>query len=122
MVTAVAKTLGSDVAKLMFDNADLRVVATSDEAAKALVDGKTHVYIGASVEASMLALKHPGQVDMPLSKPLLVSVAGMGVKKGEQELLNFLNAWVTARAADKWLSATHKYWFKSLKWRERISN
>ena len=62
MVTAVAKTLGSDVAKLMFDDADLRIVASSDEAAKALIDGKTHAYIGASVEATMLALKHPGKV------------------------------------------------------------
>ena len=51
---------------------------------------------------------------------MLVSVSGMGVKKGEQGLLNFLNAWITARAADKWLSAIHKYWFKSLKWREAV--
>lgn len=122
IVTAVAKTLGSDVAKLMFDDADLRIVATSDEAAKALLDGKTHAYVGSSVETSMLALSNPDKIDMPLNKPLLVSVAGMGVKKGEQELLNFLNAWITARAADKWLSATHKYWFKSLEWRKRVSN
>jgi polar amino acid transport system substrate-binding protein len=46
----------------------------------------------------------------------------MGVKRGEQELLNFLNAWITARAADKWLSATHKYWFETLKWRERVAD
>jgi polar amino acid transport system substrate-binding protein len=44
----------------------------------------------------------------------------MGVKKGEQEMLNLLNAWISARAADKWLSATQKYWFTSLKWRDRV--
>ena len=122
IVTAVAKTVGSDVAKLIFDNADLRIVATSDEAAQALLDGKAHAYVASSVETSMLALSNPDKIDMPLNKPLLVSVAGMGVKKGEQELLNFLNAWITARAADKWLSATHKYWFKSLEWRKRDSD
>ena len=122
VVTAVAKTLGSDVAKLMFDNSDLRIVATSDEAAQALLDGKTHAYVGSSVETSMLALSNPDKIDMPLNKPLLVSVAGMGVRKGEQELLNFLNAWITARAADKWLSATHKYWFKTLEWGKRVAN
>ncbi len=122
IVTAVAKTLGSDVAKLMFDNADLRIVATGDEAAQALLDGKTHAYVGSSVETSMLALSNPNKIDMPLNKPLLTSVAGMGVKRGEQALLNFLNAWITARAADKWLSATHKYWFKSLEWRKQVAN
>ncbi|MFM1891555.1 MAG: hypothetical protein RLZ44_632 [Pseudomonadota bacterium] len=121
VVTAAAKTLGSDVAKLVFDNADLRIVATADEAKQAVLDGKAHAFVGSAIEATFLALEHPGQVDLPLSKPLLVSVSGMGVKKGETELLNFLNAWITARAADSWLSATHKYWFNSLKWREQVA-
>lgn len=122
IVTAAAKTLGSDVAKMVFDNADLRIVATSDEAVQALLDGEAHAYVGSTVETSFLALNHPDEVDKPLNKPLLVSVAGMGVQRGEQALLNFLNAWISARAADKWLSATHKYWFESLKWRERVMN
>jgi polar amino acid transport system substrate-binding protein len=122
IVTAAAKTLGSDVAKMMFDNADLRIVATADQAAQALLDGEAHAYVGSTVETAFLALDHPDKIDRPLNKPLLVSVTGMGVKRGEQELLNFLNAWITARAADKWLSATHKYWFETLKWRERVAD
>lgn len=122
IVTAVAKTLGSDVAKLMFDNVDLRIVATSDEAAQALLNGKAHAFVATTVEGAYLALDHPDKIDMPLDKPLMTSVSGMGVRRGEQELLTFLNAWITARAADKWLSATHKYWFERLDWRERVSN
>lgn len=122
IVTAVAKTLGSDVAKMMFEDADLRIVETSDKAAQALLSDKAHAFVASSVEASFLVLENPDKIDMPLNKPLLVSVSGMGVRRGEQALLNYLNAWITARAADKWLSATHKYWFESLKWRERESN
>jgi len=118
VVAAAAKTLGSDVAKLLFDQADLRIMANADDAQQALLEAKVHAYVAGSTPATFLALEHADKVDMPLAKPLLVSVTGMGVKKGEQELLNFLNAWITARAADKWLSATHKYWFNSLKWRE----
>lgn len=120
IVAAVARTLGSDIAKLMFDQTDLRIMADSETAQKALLEGKAHAYVTSSTEATFLALENAEKLDMPLAKPLLVSVAGMGVKKGEQELLNFLNAWITARAADKWLSATHKYWFQSLKWREAM--
>jgi polar amino acid transport system substrate-binding protein len=120
VVVAVAKTLGSDVAKLLFDDSDLRILASSGEARQAVVDGKAHAYVASSIEATFLALEHPDTVDLPISKPLLTSVAGIGVRKGEQELLNFLNAWIASRTADGWLPATSKYWFKSLKWREVV--
>ena len=122
IVTAAAKTLGSDVVKLMFDKADTRIVASDDEAAQAVLDGRAHAFVGNMVETSFLALNHPDKIDQPLDKPLLASVSGMAVKRGEQGLLNFLNAWITARAADKWLSATQRYWFKSVEWRDKVTD
>ena len=120
VITTVAKTLGSDVAKLMFDRANLQVVADSKAAAQAVIDGKAHAYVASTVETGFLALEHPDTVDLPLGKPLVASVSGLAVKKGEQEMLNFLNAWVAARTADRWLPATQKYWFESLKWRDQV--
>ena len=121
-VAAVSKTVASDLAQLLFDKANHKFFATSEQAEKAVLNSTVHAYIASNTETNFLALKHPDKVDLPLSKPLLVSVAGMGVKKGEQELLNFLNAWVTSRKADKWLTATHKYWFKNLKWRQKVGS
>ena len=40
----------------------------------------------------------------------------LAVARGEQELLNFLNTWVTARQTDKWLPTTRDYWFESMTW------
>jgi polar amino acid transport system substrate-binding protein len=120
VVVAAAKTLGSDLAKLMFDKSDLRIVASGEEATQMVLDGKAHAYVGSTVETGFLALEHPDKVDLPLNKPLLASVSGMAVKKGEQEWLNFLNAWVAARSADRWLQAAQKYWFETLKWRDRV--
>ena len=48
------------------------------EAEQAVLDGKAHAYVGGLVETTFLELQHPDKVDTPLSKPLLVSVAGMG--------------------------------------------
>lgn len=119
-VATVAETLGDDVARLVFDQATLQTFETSDAAEQAVLDGKMHVYVASTIEVDVLALEHPDKVDVPLAKPLLVSVSGMGVKRGEQGLLNFLNAWIAARSADKWLPATHKHWFKSLDWRDQV--
>jgi polar amino acid transport system substrate-binding protein len=56
-----------------------------------------------------------------MTKSLISYKAGFGINKGEQEWLNFLNAWITARTADKWLTVTHKHWFGSLGWRKEAS-
>jgi len=42
--------------------------------------------------------------------------------KGEQEFLNFLNAWVVARQTDKWLGTTRDYWFKTIDWMPDVKN
>ncbi len=119
-VVAVAKTLGADVAGLIFNEAELRLVEDTESAADALTSGEVHAYVLSQIEATFLVRNHPGVVDMPLDKPLLTSVAGMAVKRGEQGLLNFLDAWIAARTADRWLRATHKYWFKTLDWLDQV--
>ncbi len=119
-IVAVAKTLGADVAELVFDEAELLIVDNTQAAADAVTSDAAHAYVVSEIEASFLVRKHPDVVDMPLDKPMLTSVAGMAVKRGEQGLLNFLDAWIAARTADKWLSTTHKYWFKTLDWLGKV--
>ena len=69
-----------------------------------------------------LALENPGVIDVPTARPLLASRAGFAVNKGDPDFLAFLNAWITAREADTWLPTTASYWFKSLRWRERLGD
>ena len=88
------------------------------EAEQAVLDGEAHGWLASMPQPEFLALQHPDKVDIPLAKPILPYKAGFGIRKGEQEWLNFLNAWVTARQADMWLSSTHRHWFKSLNWRK----
>lgn len=117
----VSDTLANDLVTQLFNNATIEQYKTEEEAAKALVEGAVHAFVASSPQPEFLALQHPAILDLPLAKPLLTYKAGLAIKKGNQEWLNFLNAWITARTADKWLSATHKHWFDSLEWRE-VSN
>ena len=73
-------------------------------------------------EARFLVLKNPGALDLPLNEPLLASSEALAVKKGEQQLLNFLDAWVTARQTDKWLATSREYWFGTLEWMTDVKN
>lgn len=121
IISGVSGSVSYELATRLFKKANVKAFKTSKEAKDAVVSGEAHAYVATSPQPKFLALQYPQKIDIPMTKPLISYKAGFGIKKGEQEWLNFLNAWITARTADKWLSATHKHWFGSLGWRKEAS-
>ena len=120
IISGVSESISYELATRLFDKANVKAYKTAEEATNAVLSGEAHAYVATSPQPKFLALKYPQKIDIPMTKPLISYKAGFGIKKGEQEWLNFLNAWITARTADKWLSASHKHWFGSLGWRKEI--
>ncbi|WP_339618062.1 transporter substrate-binding domain-containing protein [uncultured Gilvimarinus sp.] len=116
-IAVVRDTIAFDVSGSLFKKASVKVFDSSKEAEQAVLDGKAHAYIASQPVVKHFANSHK-QVDLPMNAPLLSYKNGLAVHKGEQSLLNFLNAWIVARTADKWLSASNRYWFDSLEWKE----
>jgi len=117
-IGVVTGTVAEDVAKRLFPQATIQSFLQSEQAVQALVQGKMHGYVEHDPMPTFLALEHPGEIDEPLSEPLLNTKAGFAVNKGDPDFINFLNAWIFARDADAWLTSAHNYWFESLEWRE----
>jgi polar amino acid transport system substrate-binding protein len=116
IMTVVADTLAQSVAQTFFDKATIKVYSTTDEAEQDVIDGKAHAFLASVPEVNYLAWRNQKKVDVPVAEPLMASSEGLAVKKGEQALLNFLDAWVTARQTDKWLVSSREYWFETLEW------
>ncbi|MCP4074324.1 MAG: transporter substrate-binding domain-containing protein [Hyphomicrobiales bacterium] len=116
VIATVRDTLASEFGKKFFDKAKVTMFASKNEAEAAVLEGRAHAYLASVPEVSFFSLQNKTAIDLPMKKPLLASKAGLGVKKGEQEWLNFLNSWITARDADRWLASTYSYWFGSLDW------
>lgn len=116
VISTVAETLASSVTETLFENAEIRVFPTSELAEKEILEGRAHAYLASMPAATFLSLKNPEVVDLPIVEPLVASSEALAVRKGEQELLNFLNAWVVVRSTDKWLASTRDYWFGTLSW------
>jgi polar amino acid transport system substrate-binding protein len=119
-ISVVGDTLSHSVAKTLFDKANVVVYATAKEAGQAAVSGDASAYLASLTQARFLSLNYPDSIDLPVADPLLASKEAIAVKKGEQELLNFLNAWVTARQADLWIATSRDYWFETLEWAEDL--
>ena len=98
---------------------DLR--KTAKDATSAVVNGTVHAFISSSPVPEFVSLKNPDKVDLPLKKPLLTTKEAFAIRKGDQEMLNFLNAWIIAHEADEWIGSSHNYWFNSLKWQRQVN-
>jgi polar amino acid transport system substrate-binding protein len=86
-----------------------------------VINGSVHAFVSSSPIPEFISLKHPKEVDLPLKDPLLTTKEAFAIRKNNQEMMNYLNAWITAHKADNWIDSSHKYWFKSLKWQRLMT-
>jgi polar amino acid transport system substrate-binding protein len=119
-LAAVAGSVAAEVAKRMLPHAKLRTFENADAASGALLSGKVDGYLEDEPVPTFLALENPTTIDLPLDRPLLASSAGFAVNKGDPDFLAFLNAWIVAREDDTWLPTTTDYWFKTLRWKDKL--
>jgi polar amino acid transport system substrate-binding protein len=121
-IVAVDGSAAAQLAKRLLPRAKLKLITSPDAASRALILGEVDGYLEDEPVPTFLALDNPGVIDVPLARPLLSSRSGFAVNKGDPDFLAYLNAWIVAHEADTWLPSTTSYWFKSLRWRERLGN
>lgn len=121
VIAGVDATLAGDSAPQYFDLADIEIFVEPGEAEAALVEGRAHAYLLSVPEAANLVAQYSDRVAMPLTEPLLGSVAAFAVEPGNQSLLNYLNAWIAASSANGWLESTYEYWFGAAAWLSGVS-
>lgn len=121
-IAAVEGSVAVALARRLWPRAKLEVFPSIEAASAAVLAGSVHGYLEDEPVPTFLALEHPSVIDVPMARPLLASRAGFAVNKGDPDFVTFLNAWITAREADTWLPTTAGYWFKSLRWRERLTD
>jgi len=120
-ITAVEGTVSAELAARVFPQAKLDLRKTEEDATSAVINGSVHAFVSSSPIPEFISLKHPKEVDLPLKDPLLTTKEAFAIRKNNQEMLNYLNAWITAHKADNWIDSSHKYWFKSLKWQRLMT-
>lgn len=121
-VAAVEKSVAAALAGRVLPRAQLELYESTQAASAALLEGTVQAYLEEEPVPTFLSLENPTTVDVPIARPLLASRAGFAVNKGDPDFLAFLNAWIVARGADTWLPTTASYWFKSLRWRQRLDD
>jgi len=120
VIATITDTFSEGVARSIFDKAEIHSHGNKDDAEKEILEGRAHAYISSLPAVKFLVANNTDAIDLPLSDPLVGWAEALAVQKGEQELLNFLNAWITAHKADRWLNATREHWFESRDWVQEV--
>ncbi|MGD8322904.1 MAG: transporter substrate-binding domain-containing protein [Gammaproteobacteria bacterium] len=121
-LAVVAGSGAIELARRLLPRIEVHEYDTPAEAAEALVAGDVDAYLEEEPVPNFLALENAGRIDVPIARPLLERRAGFAIARGDPDFLSFLNAWIVAREDDTWLPTTYRYWFRSLRWRERLGN
>ena len=116
VIAAITGTVSYSVADIFFDRANVKAYATPALAETEVLEGRAHVFLSGMPAVRYLALKSGDKIDVPLDTPLLAHSEAIAIRKGEQSLMNFLNAWITSKHSDQWLATTRDYWFDAMVW------
>ncbi|MGB5279375.1 MAG: transporter substrate-binding domain-containing protein [Gammaproteobacteria bacterium] len=120
-IAVVRGTVSESLVPKVFPRAKLDSYKDIKDATDAVVNGTVHAFVASAPTPRFVALNNPDSVDLPLEKPLLVTKEAFAINKHNPEMLAYLNSWIIAHKADAWIKSTHSYWFKSLKWRRKMS-
>ena len=120
VIATITDTFSEGVARSIFDKAEIHSHGNKDDAEKEILEGRAHAYISSLPAVQFLVTNNSDAIDLPLGEPIVGWAEALAVQKGEQELLNFLNAWVTAHKADRWLNVTREHWFETRDWMQEV--
>jgi polar amino acid transport system substrate-binding protein len=105
-----------DLAALEFPKASIQTYTEDSALFTDLVAGKLAAAVADSPRLEILGKLYPDAVAVPDVASLGTFPAAFAVRRGDMDFVNYLNSWIAARKADKWISTRRKYWFKTTDW------
>jgi polar amino acid transport system substrate-binding protein len=109
-------TTAEDMAGVALPNAKIRTYTDDAQLFDDLIQGKLEAAVADSPRTDIVAKLYPSNVVCVCDTPLATYPAAFAVRRGNLEFINFLNSWIEARTASKWLEERRTYWFKNTDW------
>jgi polar amino acid transport system substrate-binding protein len=108
------------LAKQLFPKANILLFDEEAQVNQELLNGNAHASVASEPQPSQMIARYPEVLFRPVEEPLNKWSEGMAVRKGDPDILNFLNSWISVNQTSGWLQERHDYWFKTLDWAESV--
>lgn len=113
-------TTAEKAAKNFLPHAELRQFGDEAASIQELLNGKAHCLVASNPLPRNLVAKYPEQLFLPLEEDFTKEPIGFAVRKGDPDLLNFLNNWIRVANAEGWLEARFDHWFHTEEWKSQV--
>ncbi|MFM1961013.1 MAG: hypothetical protein RL588_2530 [Pseudomonadota bacterium] len=117
----VSGTMAADAARSRLPEATFREFADLAGAQRALDDGAVNALaFKEPIPSLTVASSAPQRYVVASGDTLGRTADAFALRKGDANMLNFLNGWISARKRDGFLASTDAYWLNSLDWMARV--
>jgi polar amino acid transport system substrate-binding protein len=115
-----AGALGEEIAKKAFPKATIQPFDDEDALLDAALTGKVTAGVAWSPAPEFLSARAGDKLFVPLADPLAKSREAFAVRKGDPDLLAFLDAWIRYHQDTGWLAERREYWFDGFAWEDQL--
>lgn len=120
VVTARIGTTAADAADRFMPNAEKRYFDDESRAVQELLNGRAHALVASAPLPAFQALENPDTLFLPIEGTFTQEPIGFALPKGDVDILNFVNGWITVVSAEGWLAERKAYWFETRDWADRL--
>lgn len=121
-VTLVARLGATPVAasKKFMPKANLRLFDDEAQCVQELLNGRAHGFVSLAPTPAHLAFKNQDKLFLPIKGTFTKEPIGFAVRKGDFDMVNFLNNWIEVVEAEGWFNEKRHYWFEKTEWESFI--
>jgi polar amino acid transport system substrate-binding protein len=121
-VTIAARigTTAADAAQKYLPEAELRLFEAETQAVQEVLNGSADAIVASAPLPAYLVVDNPQTLYLPLDETFTKEPIGFALPKGDVDLLNYFNSWITVVEAEGWLAERKQYWFGTRDWADRV--
>ncbi len=111
---------GADVAAKLLPLATLKMFDNETQLIQELLVGRAHAVIASAPMPAYQAIKYSDKLFLPMEGTFTKEPIGFALKKGDYDLVNYFNSWITVVEAEGWLAERQHYWFGTQDWQDLV--
>ncbi len=120
VVAARIGTTAAAAAEKYMPLAEKRLFDDESQAIQELLTGRAHAVIASAPMPAYQSIKYSDKLFLPLADNFTKEPIGFALKKGDYDLVNYFNSWITVVDADGWLKERKHYWFGTKGWQDLV--
>ncbi len=113
-------TTAASAAKKHMPRAGLKLFDDESQAIQELLSGRVHAVVASAPLPAFQTIKYRDTLFLPFEGTFTKEPIGFALTKGDYDLMNFFNNWITVKASEGWLAERKHYWFETRDWESRI--